>query len=343
MSTDNSSHKISGKTQCRQQIEQDIAAELGILAPSKLELIDSLVFGDVASSKVKVWCKRDDLLHPVISGNKWRKLAPILSDLMQNKVSRVLSFGGAYSNHLHALAYCCMKLNIQLVAIVRGHKPDVLSATLQDIDNWGAQLHFVSRIEYRNRENPLQLQEYQHRFKTQEMIPEGGSNKDSLNGLKSLIAELDQSGIRFDQMYVPVGSGATMAGLIKYGHKVCQAITGIAVLKGNGYLESIVSNLLTNDELTSLDTGNVDNASMHVPWQINHEYHHGGYAKCSPVLQSFISEFTQRTNIPIEKVYSAKCFYAAYELLKAPKAQSMHNIVIIHTGGIQGARLIKSI
>lgn len=304
----------------------DLADVLGIKYPSELQQIDTRVLSD--RSTVELWCKRDDLLHDIISGNKWRKLQPILSDALRCGAKSCLSFGGAYSNHLHALAFCCHRLNISLTAIIRGQQPRVLSPTLQDLIKWGTHLHFVSRSEYKERNSPVQLAAYKKRFNTDIIVPEGGSNFQALMGMKNLVAEIKDSGHYFDRIYLPVGSGATLAGLIKYGHTICSEIIGVAVLKGENYLEDLIEQLLSK---TNKD-------SKTASWQIEHRFHHGGYAKTSESLQSYIEEFEANTKIPLEKVYSAKCMFAINEHIKQRKIKPKMKILFLHTGGLQGKR-----
>lgn len=333
---------------------KELSQLLGINSPSSLVKLQTNV-----DSNINVWCKRDDLLHPIISGNKWRKLGPILQQARNDNVRVILSFGGAYSNHLHALAYCCKQLSIQLVAIVRGHEPKHLSPTLQDIQAWGATIHWVSYAEYSLRNSDTQIMDYLKRFNADLHIPEGGSSSAAISGIKSLVDELmdeklsAQEGsltpLQFDHTFVPVGSGATMAGLIQYGGPILGTVHGIAVLKGDGYLETLVGGLLDDyQQSLSARLGDAKNIAL-AKWHIHHQYHFGGYAKTTTQLDNFIEEFEQQHHFVIEKVYSAKCFFAAIDLIAmdSMKESSVNlnirpntetNVLLIHTGGLQGRR-----
>jgi 1-aminocyclopropane-1-carboxylate deaminase len=302
---------------------------LGIKTPSPIQQIDVSALG--YDNNIELWCKRDDLLHPIISGNKWRKLQPILTKALLNDVKSCLSFGGAYSNHLHALAYCCSKLGIKLTAIIRGERPTNLSPTLTDIESWGTQLHFVTRQEYKSRNELEQIKKYKLQFNTELIIPEGGSNEDAVFGMYSLVQEINATSQHFDALYTPVGSGATLAGLIHYSRPICTKVIGVAVLKGEGYLEGLVSQLLPKDV--------INKARNH--WQIDHNFHHGGYAKTNPELDEFINAFSNTTEIGVEKVYSAKCMFAIHSHITRDLIKPNSKILFLHTGGLQGKRTIK--
>ncbi|MFW8590559.1 1-aminocyclopropane-1-carboxylate deaminase/D-cysteine desulfhydrase [Glaciecola sp. 2405UD65-10] len=273
---------------------------------------------------IEIYVKRDDLIHPVISGNKWRKLLPFVSEMQSKNVQHVLSFGGGYSNHLHALAYLCDQLNIKLSAIIRGDYTHNLSPTLQDMKRWGAELRFVNRIEYKQRHDPQYCQALQNQFQADLLIPEGGSHALGIEGVKSFVDEFRQQLPEATHVIVPVASGGTMAGII--GNALRSDVfnlIGIAVLKGESYLEDLVNELLPpKSEFTD--------------WHIEHEYHHKGYAKSSETLQAFMRHFENHTNIPLEAVYSGKCFYALDQLLRKQYFPANSKIMITHTGGLQG-------
>jgi 1-aminocyclopropane-1-carboxylate deaminase len=311
--------------------------------------------------KVEVWCKRDDLLHSLISGNKWRKLAKPLHDFALSAPSHILSFGGPYSNHLHALAYCCKQLNIKFTAVIRGAylKDQALNQTLRDLKNWNAHLVFVDKQCYEKRTDQDYLAKLRIEHNADIIIPEGGSQPDALFGMQTMIDEITaaNSSKPFDAILLPVGSGASMAGLIES----CRAetalqIIGIGVLKGKGYLEDLVKQFLNNShKSTNKDT-------PYLPWHINHHFHFGGYAKTTPELKAFCKDFNrqqaaltkrdtkqdtpvnlkqtpkQDTPICIEPVYSGKCFFALKTLIQQGYFAPNSKILLIHTGGLQGAR-----
>lgn len=159
--------------------------------------------------KVELWIKRDDLIHPVISGNKWRKLKYILDHALTMKSHTIISMGGAYSNHLHALAFIGQQLELKTIGFIRGEKPKILSPTLKDLQNWGMELRFVSRVEYRTLRIYKQHSELPGLQEGQYWLPEGGAVELALKGGRELIAEID---LKYDVMCVPCGTGTTLAG-----------------------------------------------------------------------------------------------------------------------------------
>ena len=270
--------------------------------------------------------KRDDLLHPVISGNKWRKLKHALLPAIAAKSKHIISFGGGFSNHLHALGYCCQQLNIQFTAIIRGNYSQNPSPMLQDLMNWKATIQYVDRMTYQQRAEPGYLKLLQQQNPGALLIPEGGSQLEALQGVAEVIDELCNS---YDYMLAPVASGGTLAGLIagvgKHPKQTNCKILGLAVLKGECYLEQLVTDLLDKPEQTK-------------NWQINHDYHFGGYAKSTHLLTQFCSDFYQQTAIEIEPVYSGKLFYALRDLIDKRYFPPKSRILALHTGGLQGAR-----
>ncbi len=285
-------------------------------------------------NKVKVTVKRDDLIHPIISGNKWRKLAGVFPSISDDSQSKVISFGGGYSNHLHALAYICYKTDTPFVAIVRGDYSNNMTPMLKDISSWGCEIRFVSKVEYRKRTQPDYQKELLIRHGANLLIPEGGSSEHVHKGIGILAKELDiNNNEPYTHIVLPVASGGTMAGLIDHYNKpkneaLCMAhsphILGIAVLKGRAYLESLVVQLSAKAKARN--------------WSINHDYHHGGYAKRSDELINFIDYFSSQTNVLLEPVYSGKCMYALNSLILKGFFKDSSHICFIHTGGMQGNR-----
>ena len=313
------------------------------------------------SKRCTILCKRDDLIHPVISGNKWRKLSASLGLISRENFQHVISFGGAYSNHLHALSYACAAMNIKCTAVVRGDYRNHLTPTLQDMKKWGCSLHFVSKLDYKKRDNTAYCEELKRKLQADFVIPEGGSNTHCLQGVSAILKELSLQVPDLTHIVLPVASAGTLAGLLSSNLLPGIKIIGIGVLKGEGYLEELACNLVKFSARTNtLKT-----------WHICHEYHHGGYAKTSPALNDFVSDFNRyyqaREKIPsieydepslpslyspkseergdnehtliIEPVYSGKCFYALKQLLMKGDFPANSKVVVLHTGGLQGLRI----
>lgn len=274
---------------------------------------------------VQLTVKRDDLIHPTVSGNKWRKLRHALQYSINQDIKHIVSFGGGFSNHLHALGYCCKQLDIRLTAIVRGDYSKNPSPMLQDLLRWKADIQYVDRITYQKRSDQDYLKTLQQSYPNGLIIPEGGSQQQALVGVADVIAELVQS---YDYIIAPVASGGTLAGLINAtstAHLPTKML-GIAVLKGQGYLEKLVTDLLPAD---------IENLTQ---WQLNHDYHFSGYAKSNAELKQFCADFFNQTSIPIEPVYSGKLFYGIRDLIAKHSFPQGSRILALHTGGLQGAR-----
>ncbi|MDH5299808.1 MAG: pyridoxal-phosphate dependent enzyme [Gammaproteobacteria bacterium] len=275
----------------------------------------------VLQQRIELFIKRDDLIHPQVSGNKWRKLKYNLLQARQEGVSRLMTFGGGYSNHLHAFAAACRAAGIEGVAIVRGERPTNLGSTLQFVDDCGVHLHFVSREEYRQRNGAEYVQRLQRQFAPCEWIPEGGSNALALRGVAEIIPELRQQMVDgFDVIATPIGSGGTLAGLLTELQPDQRAL-GVCVLKGAEYLQQQVEQLAPG---------------MAERWQINHDYHFGGYAKFNDTLLTFMRDFRYQTGVALEPIYTAKLMYGLVDLVSKNYFPSGCRVVALHTGGMQG-------
>lgn len=272
---------------------------------------------------MSVMVKRDDLIHPQLSGNKWRKLKHTLADARQKGVTRVLSFGGAWSNHLHALAFAGRQSGLATLGLVRGEPGSTRTPTLQDCLDWGMTLHFLSRADYRRRHEPAYVAELAARFGPCAVIPEGGSNALAVRGVAELVAEIQAP---FDVVACAVGSGATLAGLAAGAPEGAQVL-GIAVLKQGAYLEPVVRGLLADAGYPSRDN-----------WQLLTGFHGGGYAKVGPELRAFCADVFTHTGLVLEPVYTGKLFFAVDGLLRSGHFAPGTRLVLVHTGGLQGLR-----
>jgi 1-aminocyclopropane-1-carboxylate deaminase len=264
--------------------------------------------------QVSLWIKRDDLLHPIISGNKWRKLKYNLNAALSSGADTLISMGGTYSNHLHALAYVGMRLNLKTIGIIRSEQPASLTPTLQDMANWGMELHFISRSEYRQYRHYKHWQDLPDGNTKLYWLPEGGANAYALQGIADLMTELD---IDFDTVCV-----ATLAGLIEAALETT-SVLGFAALKKAAFLQADVQSFLTADRHN---------------WDILLDYHQGGFARITPTLTQFMIEFSQKTAIPLEPVYTGKMLFGLYDLIAKGYFKPGQRIVALHTGGLQGNR-----
>jgi len=284
--------------------------------PSILTKIDDPL---LAQYQIELWMKRDDLLHPVISGNKWRKLKYILDHALSLGADTIISMGGAYSNHLHALAYVGKALGLKTIGLVRGEQPETLTPTLLDMKSWGMELKFVSRSDYRLLRQYKGWQDLPGLKTGQYWLTEGGAQALALEGIAELAADID---ISYDTLCVPCGTGTTLAGIIDATPEQV-SVLGFAALKNAGFLTKDVEGALSQPSNN---------------WQINLDYHFGGFAKITTELNTFIDDFELKTTIPLEPVYTGKMMYAVYDLIKKHYFKPGQRIIALHTGGLQGKR-----
>lgn len=267
--------------------------------------------------------KRLDLVHPVINGNKFFKLKYNLQKAEELGVPQIISFGGAWSNHIHALAYACMERNLKCIGIIRGERPEVLSDTLRDAEHWGMQLEFITREAYAEKDSEdfkmWLLAEYGPAL----VIPEGGANYLGINGCMEILDKEDEV---YDHIYCSAGTGAMAAG-IALSLKPYQKLHVISVLKGNFMRDEIRKHL--NYFLMDFDATEDVMAQI----KVYEDFHFGGYAKTTPQLLEFIKS----QEIPMDQVYSGKLFFALKQLLER-KSLPEGKRLIIHCGGLQGLR-----
>lgn len=302
--------------------------ECSIALPTPCHTLpDDLLFG------MPVWIKRDDLVHPVVSGNKYRKLKyPLLAIANQTQHTRhlptLVTMGGIWSNHVHATAYAAARSGYQSHALIRGHA-GMESAMLDDSRAQGMQIQWVDRITYRNlREQKDYWQSLLPPDENRFWLPEGGGTPDALLGVAELIAELP---FIPDVMLVACGTAATLAGLLA-GLKGRSRVIGIAVLKNAHYLRAEVRCLLQQAGFPDYQN-----------YQLFTDFHHGGYAKVSSALRQFCDDFQDRYQIPIEPIYTGKVFFALRSLIESDFIHRNETVIVLHTGGLQGARGVASL
>ncbi len=279
------------------------------------------------SQGLRLLLKREDLNHPHVSGNKWWKLKYNLEEAMKLGHSRLLTFGGAFSNHIYATAAAANEHGFESIGIIRGEEMSPLNQTLDFAKSLGMDLHFVSREEYRKKTQLEFIESLHVRFGEFYLIPEGGSNALAVQGCVEF-GELLVRETLFDYVCLPVGTGTSMAGVIA-GVGSSKKVIGFSVLKDGGFLAEDVKTHLkchSDDEFYT--------------WQIITDYHFGGYAKAPSELLVFKKSFEALHKIPLDQVYTAKMMSGIFDLINKGYFEKGSIVLAIHTGGLQGNTLI---
>lgn len=263
--------------------------------------------------------KREDLNHPVISGNKWRKLKYNLQEAQKQGHKKLLTFGGAFSNHIYATAGAGKEFGFETIGIIRGEAHLPLNPTLSFATASGMHLEYMDRATYRRKSEPDTINLLKQQFGDFYLIPEGGTNPLAIKGCEEIVHEIK---VGFDYLCCPVGTGGTVTGLIS-GLQGKSNLIGFSSLKGD-FLTAEVSDLLKQSGKS------YDN------WSVNAAYHFGGYAKTKPALLEFMSDFEERHQIPLDPVYTAKMLFGIYDLVQSGFFPTGTRIVAVHTGGLQG-------
>lgn len=288
-----------------------------------MALLPSPIFELPLQNGLRIWVKRDDLIHPLISGNKWRKLKFNLEQAANLGHSTLLTFGGAYSNHLAATAAAGKEYGFNTAAVVRGERPAKLNPTLRFLLQCDMQLHFVSRKDYRKKPPEHWLEVLGLDASTTYVVPEGGANCLAMKGCALLPDEVEsQLGFLPEVFFVACGTGTTLAGMAT-GLKGRSQATGVSVLKGNFHQKAVKDLLLSCGEKAA-------------NWNILTGYHFGGYAKFDRHLIRFINDFRARHHIPLDPIYTGKLMFAVFDLVHKGAFAEGSNILVLHSGGLQG-------
>ncbi|MCK2243708.1 MULTISPECIES: 1-aminocyclopropane-1-carboxylate deaminase/D-cysteine desulfhydrase [unclassified Crossiella] len=266
---------------------------------------------------VELYLKRDDLIHPELRGNKWRKLQHNITAAKEQGFKRLLTFGGAFSNHVSATAAAGSHFGFETIGVIRGEEHLPLNDTLAQAGGHGMTLTYLDRQTYRNKTDPVVLQRLHEELGDFYLVPEGGSNALALKGCAELPAEIT---IPFNVICCAVGTGGTLAG-IAHGLQQGQRALGFAALKGGDFLNSDVDQL-QHDAFGST-SGN---------WLIETEFHFGGFAKRKPELADFIADFQARHGIQLDWVYVAKMLYGVFTLIDRGRFAPGTRVVAVITG-----------
>ncbi len=284
--------------------------------------IQQVHFSEIENSGVTLFIKREDELHPFISGNKYRKLKYNLEEAAKQNKSTLLTFGGAYSNHIAATAAAGYYFDFKTIGIIRGHElgdnfGEIIqnNPTLKFASAHNMQFEFVSRADYRTKSSPEFIASLHKKLGNFYLVPEGGTNNFAVKGCEEILTEED---IKYDYICCAVGTGGTISGIIN-SSKNHQKVIGFSALKGDFLQNEIRKYILKQQN-----------------WSLNTNYHFGGYAKVSEELITFINKFKKETTISLDPVYTGKMIFGIIDLIKSRFFKDGTKILAIHTGGLQG-------
>ena len=269
-------------------------------------------------SGVELYIKREDLIHPLYGGNKWRKLKYNLNRYREGGYNQLVTFGGPFSNHIAAVALACQEAGIPCVGLIRGTYVDADNPTLDTAKLAGMKLIHLRKEIYKEKEGAAPVQEILSQWTRPLVIPEGGSNAEGFRGCAELAEEIASQGYDFDYVVVPAGTGTTAAGIIS---KSTAQVLVINVLK-NPALEEVISGQLSGT----------------VEWRLFSEYHFGGFAKVDQVLVDFINQFYNEYRINLDPIYNGKGVFALMDLLSKGHFPKGSKVLYVLTGGLQGIR-----
>lgn len=271
-------------------------------------------------NNIQLFIKRDDLLHPIISGNKFRKLKYNIQEAKRLRHTKFLTFGGAFSNHILAVAGAGAEFGFKTIGIIRGEELESKiyeNPTLAKAQELGMQFHFVSRTAYRDKESSSFISFLCEKFGNFYLVPEGGTNDLAIKGCEEILTSEDKS--YFTHIACAVGTGGTISGLINSSTEKQQLI-GFSSLKG-AFLSEVIRNFVVKTN-----------------WSISDAYHFGGYGKVNDELIQFLNSFYSQTSIPLDPVYTGKMVFGVLDWIEKGYFPPNAKILMIHTGGLQGIK-----
>lgn len=269
---------------------------------------------------VELWVKRLDLISEDASGNKFFKLKYNLEEAKRQGYSQILTFGGAYSNHIFATAKACEKEGLSSIGIIRGEETLPLNPTLSQAKEFGMKLCYVDRESYRKKTEPSFLEKLKKQWGESYMIPEGGTNSLAIQGTKDILSKEDKS---FDNLATSIGTGGTFTGLA-LSKNPNQTLLGFSSLKGDFIHREIDQVFNSIRETRPEKTIILD------------QFHFGGYGKIKPELIDFIHEIYQKYQLPLDPIYTGKALLGLFKLCQDGYFEAGKRILFIHTGGLQG-------
>ena len=299
-------------------IDKEIIEDAAILQQVKLP--DS-------SRKYTLYLKREDLIHSTISGNKWRKLKYNILEAKKLNHKTLLTFGGAYSNHIHATASAGKTFGFNTIGIIRGEECLPLNPTLKFASDCGMKLFYLNRSSYRKKNDPLIIQELRNQFGQFYLLPEGGTNQLAIKGAAEIVENIN---FDFDYILSACGTGGTLSGII-CGLNGKNKIIGVPVLKRANFLRKDIYNYV--EEFSGTNYFN---------WKLVLNYHFGGYAKITKELIEFIQKFEAINYVQLDPIYTGKLLFAIQEMINNNELKDNPIIIGVHTGGLQGIAGMKN-
>lgn len=269
------------------------------------------------NSSVKLFIRREDLIHPFVSGNKFRKLKYNLEFARKNNYKKLLTFGGAFSNHIAAVAFAGKANEFETIGVIRGNElaSEINNnPTLKFAQDCGMKFEFISREEYRQKATDEFIEQLKVKYQEFYLIPEGGTNDLAIKGCEEILTNED---VIYDFVCCAIGTGGTISGIIN-SSLLNQKVLGFPSLKGD-FLKKDICKFAKKDN-----------------WNIVSDYHFGGYGKVSNELINFINDFNEKYNIPLDPIYTGKMVFGVIELINKNYFPKNSKILMIHTGGLQG-------
>ena len=292
--------------------------------PSPIQKLESELLSE---KQIELWIKRDDLIHPAISGNKWRKLKWNIEKAKDNKKSKLLTFGGAFSNHIAATAFACKAAGLQSIGVIRGEKVEPLNATLTKAQADGMRLHFISREADKLKKDHDFILGLRNQFGNFHLVPEGGANYYGVMGCMEIAKEFD---VQPNFFATSAGTGTTASGLLLSAtqHQKVMVFSG---LKGGEFLKDDIKHLIN---YTTYNADDTRETLKHL--DLITDYHFGGFAKITPELVEFANAFYRQFQIPLDLIYTSKLFYGLFDMIRKNHFKPHSKIVALHTRGLQG-------
>jgi len=288
--------------------------------PSQIQEIKLNIYNP---NNIKLYVKREDLIHNIVSGNKWRKLKYNFEYIKKNNTKTILTFGGAYSNHLHALSWLAKKNKINSIGLVRGEESSKINPTLSFCLQNKMKLYFLDRTTYRKSKYDNEvINNLKEKYKKIYILPEGGFNDFGIKGCEEIMDEVPDD---FNIIACSIGTGCTAIGIIK-SLNINQNFLGFTSFKNSNFINQTIGGYINSNS----------------NWKIKSDYNFGGFGKINIELKNFINYFESSYKIKLDPIYTSKLFFGLFDMISKNKFKKESRILVLHTGGLQGLQGIKN-